>query len=262
MLNVVETYDDGLNNVTKLLKKGSNCSREGSKYEHKIFDIVKNCKYEDHEILFNTQKESDLGGCDSKNDIICNFNVEFDTPIEIKKCRTPDWMQCMLKYDIDKKLWHVGNNNKIVINSKHIFDELIGNLNLFNGKIPDFVTKKISYNEWTAIKKNTSDFNDVYFECPNDTISRLYAAKGCKYIQISTKGLYYLENDICDFNVNKFLCDQRIRIRIKVHTRCDKNKFCKLSVMASCQPKNISDLENSEFSLDDVTRLPKKLIYI
>ena len=37
--------------------------------------------------------------------------------------------------------------------------------------------------------------------------------------------------------------------------------FCKLSVTIACQPKNINNLINSEYSLDDQIKLPINLIY-
>ena len=42
--------------------------------------------------MFNTQYEEDLGGCNSKNDIECNMKSLRDIS------KTPDWMQCSLKY--------------------------------------------------------------------------------------------------------------------------------------------------------------------
>ena len=38
--------------------------------------------------------------------------------------------------------------------------------------------------------------------------------------------------------------------------------FCKISVIISCQPKNIKNLINSNFSLDNITNLPTNLLYI
>ena len=134
-------------------------------------------------------------------------------------------------------------------------------LKLFNGKIPPFFNKKITHSEWLEIKNQNEEFKDYYKSCPNDTIKKLYLEKGCKYIQISKKGLYHLGDDICDFGVPEFLCEQQIRVRIKIHSQKNKNGNCDLSVTCACQPKNIRKLENSKFSLDDVKKLPNKLKY-
>lgn len=82
-------------------KKGSKCSINGKKYELEVYNIVKNCKLNDR--VFNIQREDELGGCSSINDISYNLNSIGDISIEIKKFKTPDWMQCSLQYDNIKK---------------------------------------------------------------------------------------------------------------------------------------------------------------
>jgi hypothetical protein len=239
--------------------KGSKCSINGKKYELEIFNILKYCKL--NKKPFNTLSEDELGGCSRKNDIECNMNSTNDIAIEFKKINSPDWMQCSLKYNGTDKKWIGSSKNIIPILSKNIFENLLTPITLFNSQIPPFMYKKLSYNDWINIKDNTSDYNDIYIDCPNDTIKQLYIHKGCSYIQISNKGLYYLDKDICNFSVPQFICDQQLRIRIKVHTTMNNKGFCDLSVIAACQPKNIKLLPNSNYSLDDITKLPSNLIY-
>jgi hypothetical protein len=241
-------------------KKGQNCSKEGQEYEKQIYQIVKHCTL--HDKPFNTQKEDELAGCSALNDIECNFNKEKDIPIEIKKANTPDWMQCKLTYNTTTNKWTGALKNKIPDKSKKIFEELINNIKLFNGKIPPFMVRDITHEEWTCIKKETTDFNDTYIDCPSTTIQELYREKGCKYIQISDGyGLYHLGEDICELNVPEFVCDQRLRIRTKIHTTKNVRGFCSLSVTVACQPTNIKNLTKSNYSLDDIAKLPVNLIY-
>ena len=94
---------------------------------------------------------------------------------------TPDWMQCSLIYDTVENKWKGSLKNKIPNESKAIFENLIQNINIFNGKIPPFMLRNITHEEWLQIKKDTTDFNDHYLDCPNDTIKHLYSKKGCKY---------------------------------------------------------------------------------
>lgn len=237
-----------------------NSSINGKKYELDIFNIVKNCML--NNMKFNTQKQKDLGGCNNKNDIECNFIIDQDIPIEIKKFNAPDWMQCSLKFNYINNNWIGSINNKIPENAKKIFENLISNIKLFNGNIPPFIFNDITHDEWIKIKKETTDFNDIYIECPNDTIKKLYFEKGCKYIQISNKGLYHSGTDICDFKVPEFICEQQLRVRTKIHTKKNNKGYCKLSVIIACQPKNIKNLENSQYSLDDYNKLPINLIKI
>lgn len=242
-----------------IIKKGSQCSKEGLKYEKVIYNIVKDCLLNNKP--FNTQNEDMLGGCSFRNDIECNLYKKCDIPVEIKKYNTPDWMQCSLKYDNNVKKWIGSDKNKIPDASKKLLEDTISNYKLFNGKIPPFINNNMTYIEWKDIKKNTTDYNDIYFTCSNTLIRDLYVEKNCYYIQISNKGLYHLGNDICNFNVPEFICDQRIRLRIKVHTTKNKEGFCKLSVMISPQPVNIKLLENSLYSLDNISKLPNNLEY-
>lgn len=242
-----------------MISKGAKCSIGGKQYELKVYNIVKKCKINNN--YFNIQNEDELGGCKSNNDIECLLDT-IKIPIEIKKIKTPDWMQCSIKYDNLNNKWIGSLKNKIPDKSKIIFEEFISNINLFNGNIPDFMLKDISYNDWVNIKKNRKEFNDCYLDCPNDTIKRLYTEKGCYYIQISDKGLYHLGNDICGFNVPEFICEQQLRIRTKIHKTKNAKGFCVMSVIISCKPKNIKKIINSNYSLDDISKLPENLIYV
>jgi hypothetical protein len=239
--------------------RGAGCSVSGKNYELQIYNLVKKCKLNTKD--FNTQSEEELGGCSSKNDIECNMEEEKDVKIEIKKSKTPDWMQCSLKYDTETQKWIGSSKCKIPENSRKIFEEIISETTLFNGKIPDFMLRDIKHSEWVKIKEDTKDFNDTYINCPNDTIKKLYGEKGCSYIQISEHGLYHLGNDKCDFKVPEFICEQQLRVRIKVHAKSNTKGFCKLSVTVACQPKNIKDLPKSDYSLDTISKLPSKLSY-
>ena len=240
-------------------RKGSGCSISGKKYELDVHNVVRKSKLNGN--TFNTQNEDELGGCSYKNDIECNMNSTRDISIEIKKLNTPDWMQCSLTYDDTNKKWIGSLKNKIPDSSKRIFEDLISSIPLFNGNIPPFMIKDITYEEWLSIKKEAKCYNDMYIDCPSDTIMKLYSEKGCSYIQISVKGLYHLGNDLCEFNVPAFICEQRLRVRIKIHKRKNKKGFCRLSVTIACQPKNIKELVNSKYSLDNHLTLPEKLIY-
>lgn len=169
-------------------------------------------------------------------------------------------MQCTLKYNTQDQMWSVtnGKNPKC----QHIFEQIINGLYLYNGNVPPFMTQPITHTQWVQIKSETNTWNDVYIDIPSDTIRQLYATKGCEYIQISNGfGLYHLGNDICNFNVPIFDTKQQLRVRIKIHTRSNKQGFCNLSVTVACQPINIKNLKPSRYSLDDKDNLPPNLNY-
>ena len=206
--------------------KGSQCSVNGGIYEKEIHNVIKYTYINNKQ--FNTQTVDELAGSSSKNDIECNF--------------------------IEK--------SKNSIACREIFNNLINNINLYNGEIPPFIEKSITHEEWIKIKKETNKWDDKYIDVPSDSISKLYQSKGCNYIQISNGyGLYHLGNDICNFEVPLFNIEQQLRIRTKIHTRKNKKGFCVLSITIACQPKDISKLEKSKYSLDDKDKLPLSLIY-
>lgn len=222
----------------------------GKLYEQQIWNICKNIKFNNK--IFCTMKKNKLG---YDHDIICNNVKKNDLFIEIKKYNAPDWMQLSIRPD-NVGIWRSGGKNKIPEKSKQLIENIIKNINIFNSNIPPFFNKNITHEEWKTIKKNTSDFNDIYIPCPNNTISQLYKNKRCSYIQISNYGLYHLGKDICNFNVPYFNCKQVLRIRTKIHKRCNNNGFMCASVIISPKPFIII---KSNYSLDNYQKLPINL---
>jgi hypothetical protein len=280
----------------QIQSKGYQCQISGQKYEIEVYNIVKKCdiiydtfiggesrsevlrngnnkknplkKKEMRLKKFNTQREEDLGCSNSnadrmsKNDLLCNYRGIEDIAIEIKKEKTPDWVQCSLKYDKVLIKWLSSTTNHNIPNKcKQIYEELLNGIELFGGHIPPFFERKMTYDEWNKIKKESGYYADMYIDCPDNIINRLYREKGCQYIQISNRGLYHLGEDICQFGVPEFQCKQQLRIRIKTHKKEDRKGKCQLSVIVSCMPKNIKQLVKSNYSLDTIQRLPDNLIY-
>ena len=257
-IKLLEEKDKELNKYkNKPKNKGSRCSEEGTKYEKKVHNVIKNSYIDNNP--FNIQEESDLGGSTSKNDIECIFKDK-NIGIEVKK-ETPDWMQCSIKFNKETLKWEGSKKGKIPVECRDIFNKLINDVNLYGGDIPPFMLKKIKHTEWIKIKSETNKWDDHYKDIPSDTIRKLYSIKGCYYIQINNYGLYHLGNDICNFGVPQFDIEQRLRFRPKIHNRINKQGFCNLSVTAACQPKNIRSLPKSKYSLDDKDKLPPNLIY-
>lgn len=250
------------NKELELLKKpkGYKCSLNGNNYEKQIHNIIKYSSINNKP--FNTQIEKELAGSSSKNDIECNFIKEKNVGVEVKISNTPDWMQCSIKFNNKLKQWEATTKNRIPNKCRDIFNNLINNINLYDGDIPPFMIKQLTHEEWIKIKNETDKWSDKYIDIPSDTISKLYKAKGCNYIQINNGyGLYHLGNNICNFDVPIFDIEQQLRIRTKIHTIKNKKGLCSLSVIAACQPKNIKKLIPSKYSLDDKNKLPPPLIY-
>ena len=239
-------------------RKGRMCSVNGGLYERQVHRVVRDCEIDGRR--FNTQTEEELGGSSAKNDIECNFIENNDIGIEVKK-PTPDWMQCSIKRNTELNRWEPSKRGKIPEESSKLFGELLNSVNLYNGKIPPFMERRMTKEEWSLEKEETNEWDDDYVDIPEDTIQKLYSMKGCQYIQISEYGLYHLGDDICGFGVPEFRTEQRMRIRIKPHG-CRADGSRSLSVIAACQPKDIKSLTKSQYSLDDKNKLPPSLTYV
>ena len=248
--------------VSNKPSRGSMCSINGREYEELVWNTCIKLKFEGLNKPFCSLNKLELGGCSAKNDLECDFKHTKDICIEIKKWNTPDWMQLSIKPD-EEDVWKSEGNNKIPYKSKRLFESIIKKSKIFNGKIPPFFERKLTHEEWTKVKQDTKDFNDIYIDCPPDTIARLYRYKGCNYIQISEYGLYHLGEDVCGFDVPLFECDQQLRIRTKIHSKYIKsgiNKgYISASVTVAAKPKDIKKLPKSNFSLDDLEKIPKTL---
>jgi len=242
------------------LSKGHKCALSGKKYEQKVHAILRETTIDGSP--FNTQVEKELGCSTAGNDIECNYKSLKDLAIELKVWCTPDWMQCSIRYDNVNNKWVPAGKGRIPEECREMFKALINNIELYGGRIPPFLERQISYNDWIEIKSTSSDiWRDHYIDIPDTTISEMYRIKGCSYIQISGYGLYHTGEDICNFQVPKFEAPQQIRIRTKLHRREKRNGFCDMSVMCACQPKDIKKLQRSPFSLDTIAKLPLQLIY-
>lgn len=241
--------------------RGSGCSRSGMTYEYYIWEIVSHCQYDDVSYLC-WQDRDELGGNSSNADLILLDHYTNEIPIEIKtKLTAPDWGQCSLKYQNNR--WVVNPRSRQPVEFKNLITSTIDKINgkLFNGKVPKFCNERVTHEEWLDIKSATGDFNDMYIDCPNNMISQGYFAKSCKYVQIGDRGLYKLtQEDPCGFNVPLFQCSQRLRIRIKVHSKKTKTGYASLSVTASIQPNG--HVKSSPYTLDDLDRLPRCIKYV
>jgi hypothetical protein len=235
------------------------CSINGKAYENKIWENCVKLKTKYNENFCKIEKNQ-LGGCSNRHDIVCYYNKK-NINIEIKKFNSPDWTQMTL-YPIKGK-WKAKYNSRIPNLSKKLLENLINNNKKVFNKIPKFYNQKITHIQWNKIKQKNSNFNDIYIDCPSDIISKLYKYKGCHYIQISKYGLYHLGNDICNFNVPLFECQTRLRIRVKIHCRQIKvgKNMGKLraSVVVSARPKCLYRVKKSDYSLDDLDRIPLNL---
>lgn len=241
---------DGLKLNPIKARSGINAQKSGINYEQRVWDVCSSLCWILNGDEFCTIDEKELGGNSTKPDISCNFMGYNNLSIEIKKFKTPDWMQ--LSIVPINGIWKSKGRNQIPDSCVSIFESIISENRIYE-KIPPFLTGKVKTEEWKTMKNN---FKDVYIPCDSQTIAKLYSNKKCKYIQISELGLYHTGNDICNFGVPYFECNQRMRIRTKIH-KSNNNGYIQASVTAAIQP--VEYPKQSPFSLDDIKKIPTLL---
>lgn len=232
ILNELKNIRNEIGSLVKLfyIKKGSNCSKSGKKYENEVYTIIKNSPF----VI------GQGGGSSHAPDINC---VD-DKSIEVKKASAPDWGQTVLKWKNDS--W---------FSKSELFNKYLNKLNM---KHPPFLQNNMIYEEWLKIK---SEYKDEYIDIDDNAINEYYRKKGTYYIQISDGyGLYHLGDDVFNLGVPKFEIKQRMRVRVKVHSRSNNNGYAKLSVTGALQPINLNQLMKSPYSLDNMDKLPPNLL--
>lgn len=234
-----------------MMRGGSKCLENGCKYEEQVKEVCILCNF--------CNNDTKLGGSTINPDLVCKDKNNENIFIEIKsKLKSSDWGQMIIYPDKDNN-WKSKGNNKISDNSKILIEELLKGVKIFNGKIPKFLLQKITHKEWKDIKQSTNDFNDCYFECTDNYIADYYKNKGCAYIQVKDYGLYHTGLDICDFNVLYLDLPCRLRIRTKIHHAMMKDGYMNASVTASLHPIYNKDFMKSDYSLDNINKIPLQL---
>tara|TARA_B100000287_G_scaffold14312_1_gene14461 strand:+ start:855 stop:1580 length:726 start_codon:yes stop_codon:yes gene_type:complete len=232
ILNELKNIRNEIGSLVKLfyIKKGSNCSKSGKKYENEVYTIIKNSPF----VI------GQGGGSSHAPDINC---VD-DKSIEVKKASAPDWGQTVLKWKNDS--W---------FSKSELFNKYLNKLNM---KHPPFLQNNMIYEEWLKIK---SEYKDEYIDIDDNAINEYYRKKGTYYIQLSDGyGLYHLGDDVFNLGVPKFEIKQRMRVRVKVHSRSNNNGYAQLSVTGALQPINLNQLMKSPYSLDNMDKLPPNLL--
>ena len=260
-------------NMSSFTKRGGKlASTAGQNYEEEIHALLKNTLYlksDTEKFHFNSQKVGELGchNAATLHDITCNSSAanSKDVGIEVKKANARDWVHCHLKYDTATKKIVCPNDTPVRMIFCELFEQLQKKFVLFGGKVPTFLVtgSKPTRVEWEAEKKH---FRPVTIDIPDDIIARVYACKGCSYIQVSGTGLFHTGFEKCDFGagVPFFKCKQSMTIYIKDHgSGHDKTKM-NLSVSAAIHPTTLPDLLSvkSMFSLDKPSKFPNKLHYM
>ncbi len=98
----LKSLESRLNRVDYHYNRGRQCSISGKQYEVKVYNVVNNCSIDG--VSFNTQTIETLGGSSHSLDIVCWYN-NIQIGIEVKKYKTPDWIQCCIYFNNESNKW-------------------------------------------------------------------------------------------------------------------------------------------------------------
>ena len=231
--------------------RGSRCSVSGRRYETHVWNIVQRCADVSGWVPLAGDGARLGGGSSHAHDLQIAWRGQ-RVPIELKRSfKVPDWGQAILERRDDGR-WAVKKDNPVIQSALDVWQQDAGEDVLWDGRTPSFLDNDITHATWLNEKHA---FKDAYLDVDSKAIADYYADKGVAYIQVGRgAGLYHTGEDVCGFGVPEFVCEQRIRIRIKVHTRKNKAGHCRLSVTAALQPARL--LPDSPYSLDSTATLP------
>ena len=243
---------------------GSVPVRKGKEYERRVFNTTK-CAVLNGE-RFNRQEST--AGSGRGRDLVCN-HAGLDIGIEIKNTLGAEFVQMDVRQDEEgmwrgplqtrKKLPGVVERYEAVMN---------GQPNLFYGNPPNLkaCTSRGDFDIWESrflkekIARGDGRKKEYRFPCSDpDVIRQNYRDKGNVYIQIKGKGLYHLEEDVCNFGVPMF---NPTRAHFRLRCKRRGGKGCIPSSLTLSMWIDGSDtLLASPYSLDDESKFPPNLVY-
>lgn len=164
--------------------------------------------------------------------------------VEIKNINAPDFGQKGLVWDKLSKVWSWRESD--------IVSQLYDTFGVKNYIDKNFIPKRYSVEPIEKITEQDRQFDQRNFEksgIPLGNINLLYefyARKKCFYIQLESKGLFSLKQDIANLNVPRFNPQLTLRLRAKTHHSVPVHKY---SFFAVIQAKTNS-LPLSPFDLE------------
>lgn len=147
---------------------------------------------------------SDVAGSNkSAHDIVIQSPVY--VPLEAKRANASEGGGCTMRL----------RDGKIQLPENSVLQSFLpADFKLWDGRIPSCLTGDKSVETWNAEKPL---FHGIYLPVSSSAVADYYRAKGTFYLQVEGHGLYHTGEDVYGWGVPKFVCDCKIRIRLKQH---------------------------------------------
>ena len=182
----------------------------------------KGIKYEDYisQILGNKGlTDGTTGGASSKPDVYTNYNDEI-IPLEVKKDLSADFAQIELSWDISSGFYYSERSQNSIFR-QFLIDKtnFLDKINDTWTDIPIKFTKKNCIEE--DLDSDLDHFPDIKEKIDASLIEEFYTSKtpSINYMQIGTKGFYYLKENICSLSADRLVGEAILRARVKTRSR-------------------------------------------
>lgn len=208
-------------------------SNQGQLYEQKIRKILREKK------LLPMILESGLEGNDAGF-----MHKGVKRFVEVKNRTAPDFGQKGLIYDRVTKKWEWRETDKV----SRLYDDFGAKKHIEK----NFVPRRYTVEPLHKLTLNDKKFDRKSFEKRGIPLGNLnllyefYKRKQCYYIQIENKGLYYLERDIAQLKVPRFVPELYLRLRAKTHHSSPTYAYSFFAVMTA----RTYGMKASEFDLE------------
>lgn len=192
----------------KSIPKGKN---KGIKYEDRISRILSDKGLTD----------GTTGGATNKPDMCTNYN-DVTIPLEVKKDLTADFAQIELRWN-ESSGFYYSEKTQNPIYRQFLIDET-NFLDKINETWTD-IPKKFTKSNYTIndLESDLDHFPDIKSPIDATLIEEFYTSKNpsINYMQIGTKGFYYLKENTCSLRADKLTGDAILRARVKTRSRSD-----------------------------------------
>ena len=166
-----------------------------------------------------------------------------DYYVEVKNRNAPDYGQKGLVWDKTNK-WKWREQDSI----SKMFDD-IGVIEMIDKSFEpklytvanEALTTTDKYSDMTTFEKSKISLTGASY------LYDFYARRKCYYIQIETKGFYYLQKDIANLGVPQFAPDLTLRLRAKTHHSLPIHAYSFFAVIQA----NKRSIGKTDFDLEE-----------
>jgi hypothetical protein len=165
--------------------------------------------------------------------------------VEVKNRTAPDFGQKGLIWEKSSRKWEWREQDVV----SKLYDQFGAKKHIDKNFIPRRYTVEPLHRITLADKKyDQKSFEKRGILLTNlNLLYKFYARKSCYYIQIENKGIYYLQRDIANLNVPRFVPELYLRLRAKTHHSNPTYAYSFFAVMTARTPA----MHPSPFDLEE-----------